>query len=251
MESYTEKEGKVMDILEFIGMHKNERIIYLDLLKHGPSTAVDISKRTRIHRPNTYDALRKLIDKGFISQTRTPLKNFFQAMEVQKIKDYIDQKKQEIEEILPTIQEFSKRMTVKEDVRITKGGFAAREALLDLLELNSVINVYGASNEAVESFGVGFLKDFHNRRIKKKITMKHIYNGDASDRIRALNKMKYTEAKHLSKHYDTLVATVICQDTVLLLIFSNPVSVITIKRQEIADAYTKYFEILWSRSKVD
>src|SRR3989338_8428099 len=167
MENHTEKENKVINVLEFIGLHKNERIIYLDLLKNGASTAVDISKRTKIHRPNTYDALRKLIDKGFISQTRTPLKNFFHAMDASKIKDYIEQKKQEVEEIIPHIAEFSKKVTQKEDISISKGTFAARGAALDLLEIGKEIKVFGASRQAVETFGHGFLKDFHAKRIKK------------------------------------------------------------------------------------
>ena len=70
METYTQKERKILEVLEFIGLHKNERIIYLDLIKNGSSTALEVSKRTKIHRPNTYDALRKLLEKGFISQVK-------------------------------------------------------------------------------------------------------------------------------------------------------------------------------------
>ncbi len=250
MESFSDKEAKIIDVLEFIGLHKNERLIYLDLLKNGPSTAVDISKRTKIHRPNTYDAIRKLIEKGFISQIRTFQKNLFKGMDAEKIKDYIEQKRQDVEAIIPQIKEFSKKINFREEVQITKGTFAAREALLGLLEFNQEIKAYGASKEAIEVFGIGFLREFHKKRIKKKIMMSHIYNVDAIDRIKHLNKLKYTQARHLSKAYDTIVATIVCGDTAIIVIFSTPVSIITIRRKEIADTYSKYFDMMWKRAKI-
>jgi hypothetical protein len=134
-------------------------------------------------------------------------------------------------------------------VSLTRGQFAAREVLNDLLKKNATINVYGASREAVEAFGEGFLEDFHKRRAKKKILMRHIYNIDAIKRIDFLNKLEYTEAKFLSKKYDTHVSTQICDDVVILIIFVNPVSIITIKNKEIADTYNKYFELLWSKAQ--
>ena len=249
MEYQNEKETRIMNVLEFIGLHKNERIIYLDLLKNGASTAVDISKRTRIHRPNTYDALRKLIDRGFISQTKTPLKNLFQAMEVERIRHYIDQKKQEIEEIIPEIHELSRKVTQKEDILITKGTFGAREALLDLLKQKKEIKVFGSSKQAVEVIGMGFLRDFHKERIKMKIKMLHIYNIDAADRIKHLNRLKYTQARHLSRDYDSIITTLICGDTVLIFVYGQSISVITIKQQEIADTYSRYFDVMWKQTR--
>ncbi|MBS3089774.1 helix-turn-helix domain-containing protein [Candidatus Pacearchaeota archaeon] len=249
METYTQKERKILEVLEFIGLHKNERIIYLDLIKNGSSTALEVSKRTKIHRPNTYDALRKLLEKGFISQVKNISKTLFQAMDPNKIHTYIEQKKQEVNSILPDLKELTNVKQGKEGVSISEGVFAARNALLDLLELNSEIKIYGASKQALETFGFGFLADFHMKRIKKKIHMRHIYNHDAWERIKKLNRMKYTQARHLSKYFDSPVSTNICGDTVIFIIFSNPVAVITIKKIEVAESYGKYYEILWSRSK--
>jgi len=250
METFTDKEAKIIDVLEFIGLHKNERLIYLDLLKAGPSTAVDIAKRTHIHRPNTYDALRKLMEKGFIAQTKTLQKNLFKAMDAEKIKDYIEQKKNDVISIIPTIKEFSKTVTFKEEIQINKGVFAAREAMLDLLEMNKEILVFGAVKQAVDVLGFGFLKEFHKKRMKKKINMRHVYNADAMDRIKYLNKMKYTQAKYLPKNYDAVVLTLICGDTVLIIIFSTPLSIITIMQQEIAETYRRYFEVSWKHAKI-
>ncbi|MDP3882181.1 MAG: helix-turn-helix domain-containing protein [Nanoarchaeota archaeon] len=250
MESYINKEEKVMEVLRFIGFHRNETLIYLDLLKSGPSTAVDISRRTKIHRPNTYDALRKLVERGFVSQTRTSIKNLFHAIEAFKIKDYIRQKEREFDELIPYLGELSKNTTEKEDVNVSKGAFAVRQAALSLIDIGKEIKAWGAPKESVDTFGAGFLKEFHMKRAAKKIMMKQIYNADSIERIKYLNKFKHTEARYLPKDYDTPVSTVVCGDTVMMLIFnSNPPSVISIRRQEIADAYDNYFKILWARAR--
>ena len=243
------QEDKIAQALEFIGLQKNERAVFWDLLKNGASTATEISKRTHVHRSNSYDALNMLVEKGFVSQKRTSTKNLFQAMDVKKIRDYVDQKSREIEEVIPLMQQLTKETTNSEDVRILKGTFAAREELLSLLDLNAEISVYGASKEALEVFGMGFLKDFHKKRMKRKIKMRHIYNADMTQRVHKLNQMKYTQARYIPKQYGTYVATTICKDTVLLLIFSNPASIIAIKHKEIAQTYNQYFDILWSKGK--
>ena len=252
MEPYINKEERIMEVLRFVGFHRNETLIYLDLLKAGPSTAVDISRRTKIHRPNTYDALRKLVEKGFVSQVRTPTKNLFQAIEAIKIKDYIKQKEREFNEIIPYLNAFSKPREEEggEDFNISKGAFAVRQAALSLLDIGKEIKAWGAPRDSVDTFGFGFLKEFHSKRAAKKIPMKQIYNADALERIKYLNKFKYTEARYLPKDYDTPVSTVVCGETVMMLIFnSNPPAVISIRRKEIAEAYDNYFKILWTRAK--
>lgn len=243
-------DGKIEEVLESVGLNKSEIKIYVDLVKNKTSSALDISKRTTIHRSNTYDILRNLIEKGFVKETIEDNRKLFIPMEPEKIKDYLKQKEKEVDQIIEQLNHYQEQNTPDETVSLTRGQFAAREVLNDLLKKNATINVYGASKEAVEAFGEGFLEDFHKRRAKKKILMRHIYNLDALKRIEFLNKIECTEARFLSKKYDTLVSTQICDDMVILIIFVNPVSIITIKNKEIADTYNKYFELLWSKAQV-
>lgn len=241
-------DDKLTEVLESVGMNKSEIKIYVDLVKNKMSSALDISKRTTIHRSNTYDILRNLIEKGFAKESTHNNRKLFIAMEPEKIKDYLKQKEKEVDLIIDQLKSYSEISNSEEIVSITRGQFAAREGLNDMLKKNSTINVYGASKEAIEAFGEGFLEDYHKNRARKKILMRHIYNVDAIDRVIFLNKLKFTEARMLPKKYDTHVTTIICGDLVYLNIFVNPISCITIKNKEIADTYNKYFELLWSKA---
>lgn len=247
LESYQEK---VSEILKSIGLNKNEIVIYLDLIRHKSSPALEISRRTKIHRSNVYDSLRELTEKGFVKEYTENNKKMFQALEPSKISNYLEQKKKELDSIVPELNKYLVPEDKEGAVSLSEGAFAAREALYDLLNLNSDILVYGASQASVDTFGFGFLEEFHKERAKRKIKMLHIYNKDAMERIKYLNKKKrITEARYLSEKFSTNAATVICGNTVLFLVFGKPVFVIKLVNNEISNAYRNYFNILWAKAK--
>ena len=245
-------EEAIEQALTLLGLHKNQRKLYLDVLKHGKSSALDIAKRTSIHRTNVYDTLRELGDKGFILEIVEENKRLFMARNPDKIKSYLAQVSHEVEAIIPHLKEMATphEEETSESVSMSKGTFALRDALESLLAFQAPIMSEGASIESVELYEDDFLAHFHKKRIEKKILMRHIYNQDAAERISFLNKLKYTEALYLPKRFDATVTTLVCSDTVLLLIFTDPSSVIIIKNKKIADSYAKYFEILWARSSL-
>jgi sugar-specific transcriptional regulator TrmB len=243
-------EEQIEFVLKSIGLNNSEMDVYFDLLKNGISTALEISRRTKIYRPNTYEALRRLNDKGFVKELMVGDRRAFQALEPEKIVDYIKQKEKEISLIIPKIKSFTKTVSQKESISIAKGVFALKDAYLRMLKLNKPINSYSIPTKAVEIMGEGCskFKEFHRERIKNKIPMRHIYSKNNSKILKKLNKIKYMEARHLARKYDHLVCTTVCGDAVIIAIFSEPIFVIEIKNPQIADSYYKYFEILWSNA---
>ena len=83
----------------------------------------------------------------------------------------------------------------------------------------------------------------------KKISMKHIYNHDAKERIKFLNNLSYTEARYLPKEFDAVVSTNICGDEVALTLWSETPITTLIKDKKMAEAYKRYFELLWNAAK--
>ena len=56
-----------LEILEEIGLSKNEAKIYLTLLDLGSATASKIADTSKMHRTTVYDALDRLVQKGIVS----------------------------------------------------------------------------------------------------------------------------------------------------------------------------------------
>lgn len=240
---------RIANVLKSIGLSKNEVKIFLDLIRKGESSVLEISRRTEIHRPNVYDSLRVLMEKGFVSERSEGPKKIFQALDPIRIEEYMAEKKREIDRIVPELQQISARKSEKGSVSISQGVFAFRGILTSFLEIGEEINVYGISKGMRRQIGYGFLDEFHDRRIEAKIPMKIIYTKEAfSKNVLALSKRDFTEARYEEIENSLDVATFICGDKVFITTCGGDFSTVEIVSAEIARAYRAYFDILWRSS---
>lgn len=241
---------EIIKTMESIGLNKSETMIYLDLVKSGKSSAIGISKRTKIHRPNVYDTLDKLIEKGIVTQNIEENRKVFYPIKPANLLNYLKQKEFDLKKIIPQIEGIHNKPAEQRRIVMSEGIRSFRAMLNNLLELNQSILAYGIPKDASEIIG-GFINDFHKRRIEQKIEMKHIYNRDADKRMRALNKMEHTKARYLPSLYDSETTTLICGDKVLLIFWKDPVSTIVIENKSIAKTYQQYFDIIWEEAKIE
>ena len=241
-------EDKIINLLRSIGLGKNEVTVYMDLVGKKSSTALEVSNRAKLHKANTYDALKSLVDKGFVTEIKNDKKRVFRAQDPKRIRDYLKQKHQEAEEIIPFIRTFGNVQDGKEEVSVTRGLFASRNALSSLLQYQKPIYVFGVPLAIGELMGEGFLKEFHKQRIRKKIPMKLIFNDGAKKKVSEMDNLSLTEARLSGISTSSLALTYVCDNVVLHSVL-NPLSVIEIRNKEIAEAYKGYFEASWKKSK--
>jgi len=246
----------IKEFLRSIGLGKNEVEIYTSLVKLGASSVLEISKETKIHRSNVYEALDNLLNNGLILKTVKEKKSLFYARPPTALMNYLKAREMELDNIIKKLQTENSKEKEESKVKLSRGTFAIREALMNLLEIGQPIAAYGIPQKAPEIIGP-ILKDFHERRIQKKILMRHIYNrGDMTggeDRVKILNKMPYTEARHLPMKYDSPVSTNICGNKVILFIWheDSNITVIEIDSAEVAKSYQNYFELIWKLAKIE
>ncbi len=236
------------NILEDIGLSKNEAKVYLALIELGSSTVSKISEKSGVHRTNCHDVLNRLIEKGLVAHITKNNARYYEATDPNSLLNILKEKEHKIKKILPQLK-LGKELAVKSEANIHEGLPAAKHILNHLLEKKETILVYGVISDVAELIGP-FLEQFHKKRIKQKIWMKHIYNTDAKDRINYLNKLQYTEARTLPREFDSPVATNICGDEVVLILWKKKALTIQIKNKEIADAYRRYFELMWKLAKI-
>ena len=79
--------------------------------------------------------------------------------------------------------------------------------------------------------------------------MKHIYNSGSDERVKYLNKFKYTEAKVLPKKYDSYATTIVSGNEVTIFLWEDEIKVIEINEENMAKPYAHYFEILWEKAQ--
>lgn len=236
------------DFLLEMGFSRNESKIYFALLKNGLSNPTKISSFTSIHRTNVYDCLDRLIGKGLVSYIYKENKKYYQASDPNKLKDILQEREQKFYKILPEMLKLKQTSPNKELAEIHRGMKAVRMNLYGFLRKKNPILVYGIPKIAL-AFMEDFIMIYHKKRIKRRIIMKHIYDEDATRRIKELNKMPYTYAKYLPKMKNSPVSTNVCGDEIVFILWSEIPYIIKIKSKEIADSYKNYFNLLWKISK--
>ena len=235
-------------ILVELGLSMNEAKVYLSLLNLGITTTTAIAKDCCLHRSNVYDSIEKLIVKGLVSYVKKDNVTLYEANDPQCLMSILSEKENQLKSILPQLMLSKKLAKAKGEAHIFEGVTAFMDILYGFLDYGEPILAYGIPKAAPEMLKTK-IPHFHDKRIKKKVVMKHIYNHNAQQRIAYLNKIEGCYARYLPASFDSQVSTNICGDQVVLALWSNPVIVIQIKNQQIADSYKNYFELLWNSAK--
>lgn len=238
-------------ILEEFGLTKNEIKIYLTLLELGLTTTGPIQRHTKLHSSRVYAGLETLIDKGLVKYVIKANRKHFEAIDPSCLFDFLKEKKEKLEKIVPELIKLKKIPKVKQEAYIyegLKGIKSVLELALKTFKKGEVYYVLGAPkivNEKIE----GFLLDTHKRRIAKGVKFKIIYNYDAREYGKKRAKMRLTEVRYTPKRIITPAWVEIFGDYVATyLLTENPI-VFVIKNRDIAQSYLKYFEFMWEFAK--
>lgn len=243
-----------MDItlLEKIGLKEKEALVYIALLKEGPSLANQIAKKTNILRSSIYDYMDILLDKGFISYTIKSGKKIFQAVDPKKILDNFEEKKDKeevtLKQIIPELTKLQYSAEKKSNIEVFEGKEGMKSVMSYILKENpKEILVYGTTGVSHKLLPF-FMQHWHKQRIKQKIFQKVIYNDvpDARERIKKGPPLKHAQYKFLPIKNVSLTGTIIYNNKVLLTIWDleTPLA-LSIESKDISESYKDNFKILW------
>ena len=230
-------------------MTPNEVEIYLALLHNKELSVNEIGNKAGLHRQVCYDALERLLEKGFVAYVIKDKKKFFNALNPNKLLDYLDEKKQDINEILPQL--ITDYETEKEEtqVEVIKG----KRILHTIYE--DIIKTVTQTKQPMLAMGIEETKflEFDELTIRKYI--ENLKKNNLKERL--LSKVSATyffeglqsEYRLLPDYLFNPNPTHIYGDKIAIIVWGHPAYCIIIKNKQVADANRKYFEILWKTAK--
>ncbi len=252
-------DERAIDLLKEIGLGKIEVDVYLDLLKARASTATEIAKRIKYHRPNVYDAIRRLEQKGFVNERLEGERRVFEANPPSVIFSYLQQKKSEIQDVLPYLESMTSKKTETETVSVSYGVTKVRESLYDIYKTEHEVIIWGSPKKVEDILGKAFIDEITKERIKKKIPAKILYSGKIQNIKSDLNHGLVQNAKGNLKPLlkeiryideDTNSATIIISgDKVLILVYLERVMIIEMKGEVISNWFRSQFNFVWEKAK--
>lgn len=231
-----------MQLLEELGLTRNESKVYMALLEQGNSPAGLITRKTGIHRRNVYDAIEMLIQKGLVSYIKVNNIKFYRAVDPKRFSEILKEKEDNLNSIMPELEEKFDFVHSKKETSFFRGKQGVKFIFDDQIKVGKEVLVLGACPFAKDIIKYYFPKYDRERKLKK-IKLKAIFSSKVKEKI------PLSEIKYLPHQFNSPSATNVYGDNVAIIMWTEEPFAILIRQKEIADSYREYFKIMWNIAK--
>ncbi|MFH1712802.1 MAG: hypothetical protein ABH896_01260, partial [Candidatus Jacksonbacteria bacterium] len=216
-------------------------------------SAGSIANKSKIHRRNVYDTLKKLIERGLVFEVMHKAEDHFKAADPDKLMEIVAKKEKALAKIMPELTETYRQIDHNEDVYIYKGIEGWKNNMQDILQYKP-LEVYYIDAKAPwldPRLRQPFL-EFAQKARAKKIKFYILFDPAAKKSALELKKhLGDLEYKFLPKGYSTSCNTQIYNNRVEILSnislnkFDAGSTTTFIINQNTADAFRTWFWFLW------
>jgi len=238
------------EILIENGLTDQEATLYISLLANGQLSAYDLAEKTGLYRQYTYDALKRMQEKGFVSSMKEGRTKQYVATDPELVLSILKSKTKSYEEILPELNSLKQGSQAKIEVETYQGSQALSIALKDVIK---EIVAKGGENLCTgvdESFAKDqykifvdqFERDLVHYKIKERVLVKKGTKG-----LFQKGETTYREipAKLFNPNF-----TQVYGDCVQTFTWGHPNTLVIIRSKDVADSYRKQFELMWLAAKL-
>jgi len=247
----------IPEVLECLGLSKNEAKIYETLLREGESSVGHLAIKSGVHRRNVYDTLNRLIEKGLALEILEKPENRYKAVDPNKFSETLEEKQQQLFDIMPDLEKLYGALPHHEEVFIYRGVEGWKNYMRDILRVGKDVYTIGGkgswADPRLASFLKQFLREAKQRQIKFHILFDHEVRADSPEQIRDLGP----DARFLPEKFSTPAAVDIFGDRVVIVantarnyIADEEASITAIINSHIAEAFRIWFQLLWNSSEL-
>ena len=231
--------------LEKMGLTRNESTIYISLLKLGMTNAQNLIKESELHRSRVYDSLESLQRKGIVSYVIKDYKKYFQAVQPEKLLDYIDEQKEAVRQMIPELKKIEGLKREEISASVYKGKEGLKTIHSEMLKEGKDIYVIGAKG-LIYSELVHYMPNFERERLNKGMRWKILW--DKEETMTEVVKKKKVEGKTLPKGFDSKGAVNIFGNKVAIVLWKEKYpSGFMIENKDIADSFKKWFKLIYDK----
>jgi sugar-specific transcriptional regulator TrmB len=228
-----------------LGLTKYETEIYLVLLKNNDISAGTIASKTGLYKQACYDALNRLMEKGFVSSVLKGKTQVFRAVNPELILGKINDEAEQFQALLPELMKMRKNSDDPLNVEVYKGQNIVRTGLKDVI--NSLKEGGGevlctAIDESIPlQIDKVAVKQYEKELSAKGIREKVII----ADGNTGMFTGTTTQYKTIPKEYFNPNPTQVYGNNIQIYLWGAPPHLIIIRNKELADAHRKQFNLMW------
>ena len=245
-------------LLERIGLTKSEIKVYISLIELGSSSVGAITSKSKVASSKTYELLDKLIAKGLVTTFKEKNVNYFKAVNPNRLKDYLEDKKNELVKneselltLMPILESKFKDHVKDTELELFKGYKGVetmfKEMIKTLNKGDEFLVIGGGDTPSANPLTKIFFEKIHRERSEKGVILKIIFSEARRKSLKKMAMFPHTIRRYL--HYGTPSTVNIYKDTTILLVMSPIPAGIRIKNKQITESYRRYFEEMWKTAK--
>lgn len=173
----------LIDNLVQLGLSAKESQVYLAALELGPTTILELSKKTTIKRSTIYEFINNLVAKDLLTKSVRGKKKIFIPSDPKKFESLVEKQKSLLQEILPELLSINQLTAAKPKTQIYEGLAGVKKAFNDTLAANQPICAF-CSMSNISSEVLEYLSsEYQRKRIKKNISLRAIVSSDRPEQI--------------------------------------------------------------------
>jgi len=236
-------------ILEDIGLSHAEIKVYLALLELGTSTAGPILEKSGLQNSVVHMTLNKLIERGFVTFVKEGKRNHYQAANPKHIIDFIHEKEERFQEILPELLLKQQQATGRPEIVTFRGIKGIKELLMELLEAGGrEHHTFGSTVKSL-MLGDAWWVSYHKKRAERGIKAKLLFNESLAY-WKAEVKYPKSEVKYTTAGFEPSTETIIRNDKIGIIVWTDKPLGVIINHRDAATSYDQFFQMMWNTARI-
>lgn len=251
--------NKIETFLKNVGLSEKEAAVYLAGLKAGPIRAAQISRKTGFTRQHTYDLLKSLEQKGFLSTLGKNYGQRFVMEDPKNLKNVLERQKNKItkleerlETLLPEMESFYSAKGSVPKIKFFEEIEGIKDLYEDMLNCKSKEQYYlGSLKEMSKMVGEDYFQNFVERRIDKKIHSKSIRTKahEPGDEFYEDQQKHNREIRYAPEEVNYLQTMVLYDNKVAVISSQKENFGFVVESEEFSQTMQILLDSLWERSK--
>jgi len=241
---------QIQSALEHYGLSKTEAKVYLTCLTLGVSSVYKIAQRAYLPKSTCYDTLHALKQMGLVASVLKDKKTHFEAADPEKMISFLEEKKKNIQNILPQLQTMKKSAVFLPQVKVYSGKQGLKTIFDSVLTTKNQFLIIGNFTKFKEKLHL-YSDIFVENRIKHGIFCKLIEEPSNKNIHLQKNDGKELRETKFCKGLKNLQAEcLLFGDSVAFVALSEqePVGIL-IKNKEINHLLRCLFSEMWKKNE--
>lgn len=240
----------ISSLLQTLGLLESEIKTYETALHLGPSTVLDLTKKTKLSRQATYVAINRLVDLGIMSSVLVGKKRFFAAEHPEKLLAYAKRHSAELSERVKDLETMLPELALRMGgnrpiVRLFEGKEGLKAIIEDmrLADFNEIVEI--ADADAL--YHVLTQEDLAPLRAelkKRRVKVKGLYTGTPKENNVGADRIALPE-----KYKDFKADIGIYGDRIELITFEGKMYAVIIENKALAETLRILFELAFENAE--